>query len=258
MSRNKLNLVLDVVGYLLMVCLTATGVLLWKVLPPGTGGRHGGGRGVLTILGRSRHEWGDVHFYLALGLIAIVVLHLVLHWRWITNSLGALVRSKASRKAGAGAGGAILLLALGIVGAGVVAAPWLIPVNDEAGGGRGGKGRGAAADCATCGQAEACIGEKALDQALDNLDEGTIPDDAAAGTHEHHGGHGRDRIRGRTTVAEAAKAAGVTVERLLAELKLPATTPATASFGPLRQQHGLEMEGIRATVDRLKKEAAPK
>jgi hypothetical protein len=30
-----------------------------------------------------RHEWGDIHFYLAVGFVALMVVHIILHWGWI-------------------------------------------------------------------------------------------------------------------------------------------------------------------------------
>lgn len=47
-------------------------------LPPGSRG----GRG-LTVLGWSRHEWGDLHFWAAIGMIVLVVIHFALNWRWM-------------------------------------------------------------------------------------------------------------------------------------------------------------------------------
>jgi hypothetical protein len=35
------------------------------------------------LWGLTRHEWGDVHYYIALVLMAILAFHLVLHWKWI-------------------------------------------------------------------------------------------------------------------------------------------------------------------------------
>ena len=62
-----------------LVCcgLAGTGLLLAFRLPPGSRG----GRG-LSVLGYGRHEWGDFHTWLAYVFIALVVVHLALHWRW--------------------------------------------------------------------------------------------------------------------------------------------------------------------------------
>ena len=250
MSKNRLNLVVDTLAYVVMLGLAATGLLLAYVLPPGTGGRHGGGRGALTFLGRSRHEWGDIHWYLAIALLVLVVLHIVLHWKWVTNTIGSLLRPASAKKAGAGVGGAVALLALGVVTAGVLAAPWLIKVQTSTatGGGRGrGKGRATcddcAADCASAGVAQEHEPKPRGEHARGKHAEG-----------EH--AHGEHDIRGKNTLAEAAAAAGVPVARLITELKLPANTDPNERLGHLRREHGFIMEDVRALVERLRN--APK
>jgi hypothetical protein len=69
------------------------------VLPPGWGGGYGrgfrGGRGpgeAKELLGLARHEWGDVHFGLALLFVALMLVHIVLHWGWIKSCGKSLLR----------------------------------------------------------------------------------------------------------------------------------------------------------------------
>lgn len=233
MNKNKLHLLVDVLAYLCMVALASTGLILIYKLP------HGSPREGLTLLGLDRHGWGDVHWYLAIGLLSLVALHVVLHWKWVTNTLGALVRSHAARRAGAGAGGTALLLVLGAATAGVVAVPWLIGVQkgdaQSHGGGhgdRGGRGEGKGG-----GFSE------------------SAPTASAGKGHGEGGGHAVDHaIRGQSTLAEAAREAGVPVARLIAELKLPPDTAPDARLGQLRHQHGFEITDVRATLERLKKQ----
>jgi hypothetical protein len=71
---RALNLALWLVGSL----LAATGLILAYRLPPGSRG----GRG-LELLGWSRHDWGDLHTWLAYGAISLVIAHLALHARWL-------------------------------------------------------------------------------------------------------------------------------------------------------------------------------
>ncbi len=66
------------------LALVLTGVVLEWVLPPGAGRNRGGQREFLDL---SRHEWGSWHFYIALGFVAFVLIHLVLHWNWIRTSI---------------------------------------------------------------------------------------------------------------------------------------------------------------------------
>jgi hypothetical protein len=100
----------DAVLLLQMLALLVTGIILKYGLPPGQGrgrgygggwgwrGGHGGhrgdGSGPRELWGLSRHEWGDVHFWIAVSLIAVLVLHLVLHWSWITHRVRCLVKRR--------------------------------------------------------------------------------------------------------------------------------------------------------------------
>jgi len=31
----------------------------------------------------TRHEWGSIHFYLAVVFVVLMVIHIILHWTWI-------------------------------------------------------------------------------------------------------------------------------------------------------------------------------
>ena len=90
MSRNTLNFILDLVSFLNLSGLVFTGFIMKYILPPGTGGvgriLHGGtGRGVLykELWSMTRHEWGSIHFYLAVMFVVLMIIHIILHWTWI-------------------------------------------------------------------------------------------------------------------------------------------------------------------------------
>lgn len=118
------NRVVDFLLWIGICLMLSTGFILRYRLPPGSRG----GRG-LEIWGWTRHDWGDLHTWLAYTVIALVILHLVLHWRWLWCN--AFPRWKWPMLAGLFAG---MLLAL---------SAWVLPVerntNDE--GERGGYGR---------------------------------------------------------------------------------------------------------------------
>ena len=40
-----------------------------------------------TWLGLDRHQFGDIHFIIALCFLALLLLHLILHWGWIVRRL---------------------------------------------------------------------------------------------------------------------------------------------------------------------------
>ena len=74
LGRRVLNLAL----WFNFCALTGTGLLMAIRLPPGSRGGAG-----LAALGLSRHEWGDIHAWSGYAFAALIVVHLVLHWRWL-------------------------------------------------------------------------------------------------------------------------------------------------------------------------------
>ncbi len=111
MQKAKLNFVVDTVAFVAFVFLTATGVLVRYVLPPGSG--H-----FSTLWGMDRHEWGKLHFWIAVVLMAILGFHLFLHWRWVV----CMVKGRPSE----GSGLRVALAVVGVIAlAGLAAAPFL-------------------------------------------------------------------------------------------------------------------------------------
>jgi len=88
MKRQTLNFIVDAFAILMMLAVIATGLLLRFVLPPRSGFRG------LVLSGWSRHDWGDLHFWLAVMLAALLAVHVFLHWRWVCET----VRTQFARK----------------------------------------------------------------------------------------------------------------------------------------------------------------
>ncbi len=78
MKRGPLNFLVDLVLAGLFVTLLATGYVMKFVLPPGT-------HPFLRLWGLNRHGWGDVHFWVSVSLVGILLVHLGLHWQWVVS-----------------------------------------------------------------------------------------------------------------------------------------------------------------------------
>jgi len=64
-----------------------TGFVLWLGFPEGGNGagRLYGGIRNLTYWGLTKHTWIDIHDWVAIALVAIVLLHVVIHWKWLVR-----------------------------------------------------------------------------------------------------------------------------------------------------------------------------
>ncbi|WP_425400961.1 DUF4405 domain-containing protein [Aeoliella sp.] len=87
-KKGTVNFSVDLVAFALFALLLSTGLLIHYTLPPGSGQ-------FKTLWGMDRHGWGDLHFWMAIGFLTTIGLHLVLHWQWIV----AMVRGKVASMA---------------------------------------------------------------------------------------------------------------------------------------------------------------
>ncbi len=127
MKRTQLNFAIDLAAFAAFLCLLSTGLLLQFQLPPGSGGLGGRGGGhaaaereVSLLWGWTRHEWGQVHYWIAGVLVAILATHVLLHWKWIVCVVRGTHGDASGIRFGVGAASLVALVFL-------VAVPLLAP-----------------------------------------------------------------------------------------------------------------------------------
>ena len=102
MKKAKTYFGLAVTIGFLAILEAVTGFVLWLGFPQGGGGGRGlgGGQGAeqLAFWDVSRHTWIDIHDWVAVALTVLVVLHVVLHWKWIVRMAKSLARGVSSRR----------------------------------------------------------------------------------------------------------------------------------------------------------------
>ena len=82
MDKSKLNFVIDALMFLCLMAMAGLGFLMKYVLPSGRDAWAKYGSNLqLSWLGWDRHDWGDIHLYLAFTLLTLLVLHIILHWQ---------------------------------------------------------------------------------------------------------------------------------------------------------------------------------
>jgi hypothetical protein len=105
MKRTTVNLAIDLLAAALFLGMIATGYMLFFTLPPGTNKS-------LSLWGLSRHQWGQVHFCISLGLLAVLFLHLALHWQWLVVTIAKRLGLTRFQKGRHVRSGVITLLAV--------------------------------------------------------------------------------------------------------------------------------------------------
>ncbi len=86
MKKNTLNYIVDIFMFLLMMAIIGIGFLMKFVLITGQEKWIKYGRNVEeSFLGLDRHAWGKVHLIMGLTLFAVLIFHLILHWKSITR-----------------------------------------------------------------------------------------------------------------------------------------------------------------------------
>ena len=115
LRKKTWNVIIDIMAYVAFVVLAMTGVIMYFILPPGSGRS-------LSIWGLGRHDWGDIHFWAAVSFFGILILHLILHWKWIVSVLRGTPRPESRWRFLMGSVGLIAIILISL-------APVLSPVE---------------------------------------------------------------------------------------------------------------------------------
>ncbi len=232
MHRPTLNFLIDSVAFVAFSFLTTTGILTRYLLPPGSGRW-------ATLWGLNRHQWGDLHFWVAVVLLGVLAIHLVLHWRWILCIVKGKRPDTSGWRVGLGLVGLIGLL-------GLAAAPLLAPVElnwvprqasrtapepQEPG--------------PTQAGAAIAIGDGASGQ--EPAAAQPSPEAPTQGQVSEYAG--KDEIRGSMTLRQVARSTGVPLEQLVSRLGLPSAVDPEERLGRLRKRYDVSPEDVRRVVN---------
>jgi hypothetical protein len=86
MRRITINALVDIGCLITFIPSLISGLVLYLVLPEG-GGR---GSGWATYLSIPRNQWVTMHNYTSLLFAALLILHLLLHWKFFRNIISIL------------------------------------------------------------------------------------------------------------------------------------------------------------------------
>lgn len=257
MNRNKINLVIDGLMFIVLAAIAGIGFLIKYVLLPGykINEKYDVNTDLL-FLGLDRHQWGSIHLYLAFFMLFLLALHIILHWNSIICIFRQLIPENNSRK--------ITGIATVITGFILALTPFVI--KPEVVSHKRSYMHNRAPERQGNGNTETVVGafpevdkiiqEKAGSQ-ISTPEDGndasgteTKPSPQSSDSKNHRGFHNHNEdvfIDGTMTLSEISARYNLSVEELAGAIKIPPQY-SNERLGRLRKRFGFEMDDLRSYV----------
>lgn len=98
MNKTKLNLIIDIILLIAMAGIAGIGFLVKYIMPCGHAVKHSGAQVYASNLwGMDRHGWGDIHWYLGIIFLVLLLAHIILHWKMISAMFKQLIPNEGLR-----------------------------------------------------------------------------------------------------------------------------------------------------------------
>ncbi len=226
-TKPKINFIIDAVMFILMMAIGGIGFLIkYSLLSGSDRWRVYEDNVELYLWGMDRHQWGAIHLALGFILLALLVLHIALHWKLITAYFRQMVTTKSART--------VSLLVFCVVSLAALLFAFFLPIDLVAL--REGQGQHRIERAATAQQA---IIVKKQEQ---NQTSAKNEDNAEQLAR-------RISINGSMTLRQVALAAGVPADSLKAAMGLPSTISDNERLSVLRRRYGFHMSDIERWIE---------
>ena len=257
-TRQKVNIVIDIIMFVVMVALVVVGFLIRYVLLSGTRRWEKFGSNVdMTFLGLDRHQWGYIHLLIGIALVVLLVLHIVFHWKQMVCMVKRLIPSQTVL---AVVGAALILACVVMIFAPVIFQPEIgEPIRGQGQGQGPGPGQGSGQ---RPGQGErrnrmnSLTPEEISLNAFEDVEISQIrasekqeikPDPDRLKRHGHEKEHSLD-IKGYHTIAILASAHNVKPGELKQKLNIPVTVSNYERLGRIRRTYGFTMSEVEDCI----------
>lgn len=242
MKDSDWRYVVDAILYVCLGGMTLIGIMLWFVLPAGPVAAES----AKYFLGLHRHQWGNIHAYLSMVFVLVMIVHLVLNWKWTVSKTRQIFKRSGTPALAAIAFAPVFILFLF----------WTVTPKDSD------RYREYGLERHVPGYAQTgpVTGRPGL------------PGGAAGGQMSPAGTDTSDRprlavktdrieepsrniasldITGRTALREIERATGVSGRAVADRLGLPPAVSLDEPLGRLRRQYGFEIQAVRDIVSEL-------
>jgi len=240
MKKSNLLLLTDVLMFLFIALMTGLGLMIKYILVPGSKRWDIYGRNVdLNFLGMDRHQWGTVHLICAIFFIALLALHIILHWKTLVAYVCKIVNTRTEAN--------ILIIAFAIVLFFIIIFPFMVDIKvSELGDGRDRFLHGAEQQHLPASRQR----EGSILQNKPEKQSEPIREEQAEGVPglEHHDIDPDIEVYGSMSLINVSVKYNVPVSHIIRELDLPASTSGNEQLGRLRREYGFKMSDIELII----------
>ncbi|MDH4270349.1 MAG: DUF4405 domain-containing protein [Candidatus Aminicenantes bacterium] len=244
MKESDWRYLVDVVLFICLGGMTLIGILMGLVIPAGPVASESS----KYFLGLHRHQWGNIHAYLSIVFVILIIVLIILNWKSITVRTSQIFKKTA---------GPILVLTA-VVPLIVLLVFWLFMPKDAV------KYRGYGIETPERGRIQKPVMQKNPPTAQEAAgrpgqraeDVSGIEPERRADAFEEGDYRAVDSlvITGRQTLLDIERTTGLRGRAIADRLGLPPTVSMTESLGRIRQRHGIETQTVREMVERMLKE----
>jgi hypothetical protein len=209
------------VDSLLFICIAGIamiGILLAFFIPKGPSSPESS----KYFLNLHRHQWGNIHLFISIAFVLLVIIHLTLDWKWIKSRSNQIFKR----------GWKMALLSTALASLLVLVFFWIFypkepGVYEQYGGGMGRQTTNHVLHESISGKAETYLEEQ---------DQGTLT------------------VTGQMSLEELEKLSGISVLRIVESLGLPSSVSGKETLGRLRKKYGFSLVELRDNLTRLMNE----
>jgi len=217
MRKTDWQFLVDTLLFICMFGIALIGILLAFFIPEGPSAQPSS----KYFLNLHRHQWGNIHLYLSLTFIGLVIIHLTLDWKWIKSKAVKIFKK----------GWKTALISTFLVSIFMVFLFWLFYPKEPGAYEEYGRGEGRG-------------GGRAFSQETDSAQrEDFGAQDPSTVT-----------ITGTMTLLDLEKASGIPVLRITEALGLPSNLSEKETLGRLRKKYGFTMIELRDVLTKLMNE----
>ena len=211
MKKSDWQYLIDTLLFICIMGIVIIGFLLGLVIPKGSSVAESS----KYFLGLHRHGWGNIHFYLSIAFTALLLIHLMLSWKWIASKAKQIFKNTWKTS----------LFIIFILSLSTPLFLWKIwPKYTET-------------------HTDYEFDQRYKDDLFGSLDAYHSKEEV-----------GNIVVTGQMTLSDIEKQTGIQARRLAEELGLPPTISSNERIGRLRRMHKITIQDIRDAISTLLKE----